>query len=113
MDKGSCAGHESVLWVLGVDPGLEGPAVDLEVVLGHGKLLASRGLQLPLDQIGTGDHLGNGVLNLKKSRKLINQQIGKLDTDIISELTCNLVFISMKKKLKSLSMMNSTVPAPT
>ena len=29
------------------------------------------------------------------------------------KLTCSLVFISMKKKLKFLSMMNSTVPAPT
>ena len=50
--------------------------------------------------------------NVKRGTFSFSQQKLGGETPLIPIRPC-LVFISMKKKLKSLSMMNSTVPAPT
>ncbi len=50
--QGSGTGHKLVIRVLGIDSGLERPAVQLHIVLGDGQLFTSRSFQLPLHEIG-------------------------------------------------------------
>src|SRR5579872_2269008 len=52
------------LGVLGVDAALHGMAADLHVALGVGQPLATGDQQLRLDQIDTGDELGDRMLDL-------------------------------------------------
>ena len=100
----SSPGHETVVGILRVDPGLERPSSQVNVLLLDGenleqKYLASveniwhqnlsgRGVELPLHQVHPSDHLSHGVLNLQKIFSIIKKIFG------IS--TCSLVFISMK-----------------
>ena len=100
----SSPGHETVVGILRVDPGLERPSSQVDVLLLDGenleqKYLASveniwhqnlsgRGVELPLHKVHAGDHLGHRVLHLQKIFSIIKKIFG------IS--TCSLVFISIK-----------------
>ena len=57
--------QEALAHVFGVDPGLERPAVDRQILLRHGQWLTAGHPQLQLDKIQSGDGLGDGVLDLQ------------------------------------------------
>ena len=66
LGDGTGGGEELALGgVLGVDPNLDGVAVDLDVVLGEGKLLTGGHAELELDEVVAGDEFGDGVLHLQ------------------------------------------------
>lgn len=69
VDKLARVGHEALFGVLGVDTGLDGGAalghLLLNLGLVKGKLLARGNAELPLDQVDTGNHLSDGVLDLE------------------------------------------------
>ena len=51
--------------ILGIEPDLDGVAVDAQLVLGERHLPAGRDDELPFDQILAGDRLGDGMLDLQ------------------------------------------------
>ena len=57
--------QEIAIGILGVDAGLDRPAVELHVALLDGKSLAGRDADHLLDQIDAGDELGHRVLDLQ------------------------------------------------
>src|SRR5690606_19375541 len=64
VGDGPGGGPEVVLRVLGVDSHLDGVAAHHEVLLPPRERLAGGDLDLLLDEVGAGDHLGHGVLDL-------------------------------------------------
>lgn len=56
---------EVLLWILGVDTGLDSPSVNLDVLLLGGQLLVGSNTDHLLDQIHTGNVLSDRVLDLK------------------------------------------------
>ena len=77
--------------VLGIQPHLDGMAVQLDIVLAERQRLAGCDAQLPLDQIGVGDPLGHRVLHLQAGVHLdevevlvrIHQEFAGAGTDIV------------------------------
>ena len=65
VEKGTDIGQEVVVGVFGIDTGLKGPSVLLQLVLELGQSVSCSDLELPLDQVGVSDHLGDGMLDLK------------------------------------------------
>eukprot|EP00050_Salpingoeca_kvevrii_P020708 m.101869 g.101869 ORF g.101869 m.101869 type:complete len:422 (-) comp8978_c2_seq1:355-1620(-) len=61
----AAGGGEEEVGILGVDAGLNGPAVDANVVLGDGEGLALGNADHLLDNVDAGDALGDGVLDLE------------------------------------------------
>ena len=63
--EGAGRGQESTLGILGVDPRLHRVPRDRQLGLCGRKGLAGRDPELPLHEVGTGDHLGDRVLDLE------------------------------------------------
>jgi hypothetical protein len=57
--------QEAALGILGIEPGLDGMAVDPQVALGEGQGFAGRDAQLQFDEIKAGDRLGNRMFDLQ------------------------------------------------
>ena len=57
--------HEILLRIFGIDPRLDGVAVQSDLVLRQRQLFAERHAQLPFDQIDAGNQLGHGMLDLQ------------------------------------------------
>ncbi len=75
--------QEPLVRVLGVDPGLEGVAVDPELLLGERERLAGRDPELPLDEVEPGDHLGDRVLDLQPGVHLHEEEgAGGVDDEL-------------------------------
>ena len=51
--------------IFGIDPRLDGVAVQLDLVLLQRQLFAEGDAQLPFDEIEAGDQLGDGMLDLQ------------------------------------------------
>ena len=64
-DQPPGARQEAAIRVLGIDPGLDRPAVELHIVLRERQLLARRDPDHLLDQIEAGDLLGHRMLDLQ------------------------------------------------
>src|SRR5690606_13702076 len=68
--------QEAVVWVLGVDPELDGVAAGLGVA--ETELLAVGDSYLPLHQVEAGHHLGDGVLDLEPGVHLEEVELAAL-----------------------------------
>ena len=75
VDKITCPRHEAVVGIFSIDSRLKRPPAQLELFLGHRQFLSGGGSELPLDQVGVGDHLGHRVLNLVKDRVKLQSHV--------------------------------------
>mmetsp|Transcript_23926 Transcript_23926/g.59862 ORF Transcript_23926/g.59862 Transcript_23926/m.59862 type:complete len:509 (-) Transcript_23926:23-1549(-) len=79
--EGAGVGEEVVVRVLGVDTRLDTVAAQRDLLLAHGQRVAGGHLQLPLDQIGAGDHLGDRVLDLQSRVHLHKVELARRRQD--------------------------------
>lgn len=78
-------GGKVLLGILGVDTGLDGPSVDLNVRLLGDELLVGSDTDHLLDQVHTSDVLGNRVLDLKTGVHLQEVEVaGRVDQELDS-----------------------------
>src|SRR5450631_2473452 len=63
--EAASGGQEFAVWVLGIDSGLNRPAVELHVALLERQFFAGRAADHLLDQIDAGDELGHRMLDLQ------------------------------------------------
>ena len=77
--------------VLGIDACLDGVPVGSEVLLGQRQWLPQRHPQLPVDQVESGDQLGDGMLDLEPGvhlqeghgpRGLVDEELHRARADI-------------------------------
>jgi len=61
---GTRGGREVILWVFGVDTALDCDTVMFDVSLADFQVLASGNFDLPFNQVMSGDHFGDGMLDL-------------------------------------------------
>jgi hypothetical protein len=65
LDQPADGGQEVAERVLGIDAGFDRPALELDVVLGEGQLLAGGDADHLLDQVEPGDVFGDRMLHLQ------------------------------------------------
>eukprot|EP00128_Syssomonas_multiformis_P014383 Colp12_sorted_trinity150504_noHs@19408 len=93
---GATAGKEVLVRVLSVDAGLEGVAMLLDLTLPQWECLPRRYLELPLDEVDTGDHLGDRVLDLQAGVHLhevepllgVHDELNSPCADVVHCLRC-------------------------
>ena len=64
-DEAAGRGQEAAIGILGIDAGLDRPAVELHVVLAEGELLAGGDADHLLDEVEAGHLLGHRMLDLE------------------------------------------------
>ncbi len=88
--EGARTGHVAVVGVLGAQAHLDGMATDLRVQRRVGQGLAGGDRQLQLDQVESGDHLGDRVLDLQAGVHLeegevavaVDQELDRAGADV-------------------------------
>ena len=69
--------QEVVRRILCVQTNLDGVAAQLDLVLRERERLALRDLELPADEVGTGDALGDRMLDLEAGVHLQEEELGR------------------------------------
>merc|ERR1719397_429545 len=87
----SCPRHEAVVGIFSIDSGLKGPPTQLELFLGHRQLFSCSSSQLPLHQVGVGDHFSHRVLHLQPGVHLHEVEVELFVHDKLHSASTNIV----------------------
>merc|ERR1719397_271347 len=87
----SCSRHEAVVGIFSIDSGLKRPAAQLKLFLCHRQLFSCSSSQLPLHQVGVGDHLSHWVFHLQPGVHLHEVEVELLVHDKLHSAGTNIV----------------------